>query len=301
MSITVSKTKNLQSLPMKPRQPTNEPAVPKPVAPTAGWVRGKSVAVAKMTTVAAAGPKLPPGYTGFQVKAARVLNASPTQQAAGNTASPVPGSAASLDKTKVGLPEVDLVVNGTFNLASKTGNRDASAGTIMRNGVVDCTGVLKTRGRGGVAVLENGKLVVLRQGGGSTAAELQAQIQKQFGVKAKDFMGGGALLIENGQKVSSDDLLTKQQFDQGGGGIDAQQMHQSDHTVVAQDRTGATYVLVAKAKSGAQIQEELLKAGFVSAVKFDGSSGFVAATQKGPVDGRSQGTNYTGLAVDVGP
>ncbi len=237
----------------------------------------------------------------FPIKAARVLNASPTQQAQGNTPSPVPGSPASLDKSKSGLPEVDLVVNGTFNLTRSTGERDASAGTIVRNGKLDTTGVAKTHGRGAVAVLDNGKLVVLRQNGSASLADLQAQAVKQFGSKVKDFMGGGALVIENGRKVSSDDLLALQKFDQGSGGIDAQQMRQSDHTVIAQDKNGNAYVLVAENKSGAQIQDELMRAGFANAVKFDGSSGFVAVTPKGSVDGRPQGTNYTGLAIDVGP
>jgi hypothetical protein len=279
--------------------PSTQPAA----APiSAGWVRGKSAAGATQAVASVKMPTLPAGYSGFQVKAARVLNASPSQQAKGNTPSPVPGSADSLDKAKVGLPQVDLVVNGTFNVSSKSGNRDASAGTIMRNGRLDASGIEKTRGRGAVAVLDNGKLVVLRQGGGGTAAEIQSQVAAQFGSKAKDFMGGGALLIENGKKVSSEDLLTKQKFDQGeGGGINAQQMRRSDHTVVAQDKTGATYVVVAKDKTGAEIQEELFKAGFTNAVKFDGSSGFVATTPQGNVDGRYQGSNYTGLAVDVGP
>ncbi len=291
-----------------PRSKTGETAKPSPTAAqpastpiSAGWVRGKSATASTQAIASVKSPTLPPGYTGFPVKAARVLNASPTQQAKGNTPSPVPGSAASLDKSKVGLSKVDLVVNGTFNVAGKSGIRDASAGTIMRNGLVDATGIEKTRGRGAVAVLDNGKLVVLRQGGLSTAADIQAQVTKQFGMKAKDFMGGGALLVENGKKVSSEDLLTKQKFDQGEGGINAQQMRRSDHTVVAQDKSGATQVLVAKDKTAAEIQEELHRAGFTNVVKFDGSSGFVATTPKGNVDGRYQGSNYTGLAVEVGP
>jgi len=293
------------------RQPTAAASLPKPqnVLPggAARYVDSfemaratKQPATASVQRTAIVGPKVPAGYRVFTVDQARILNASPKQQAPGNTIDPMPGSADSLDKNKAHLPQVDLIVNGSFNIDNGPGTkREYAAGTVIRNGREDTGGLDKTLQRGAVAVLENGKMVVLRQQGSSKVEDIQAQAQKEFGSKVKDFMGGGALLIENGQKVSDDDLRNRQKFDQGDGGINAQQMRRADHTVVAQDKNGNTFVIVAENKTGAEIQDELFKAGFVKAVKFDGSSGFVAKNAAGNIDGRAQGTNVLGIAVKV--
>jgi hypothetical protein len=260
--------------------------------------------VASAQAVKAAPISVPAGFRAFQVGQARVLNASP-RQAQGNSRDPQPGTPLNqVDRRRLGLGQVDLVVNGTFNIDNGPGTRrEFPAGTIIRNGRLDAGGLPKTFGRGAMAVLQDGRVVVLRQGGSGKLEDIQKQLQARYGANARvrDFMGGGALLVENGRKVSDEDLRTRQQFDQGGGGINAQQMRRSDHAVVAQHRNGKTYVLVAKNKTGREIQDELLAAGFVNVVKFDGSSGFIARTGSGPVDGRAQGTNVIGIAVDVVP
>lgn len=276
---------------------------PRPLSNT-GVSTSQGAQVASAKAVKAASISVPAGFRAFQVGQARVLNASP-RQAQGNSRDPVPGTPLNqVDRKKLGLGQVDLVVNGTFNIDNGPGTRrEFPAGTIIRNGRVDAGGLPKTLGRGAMAVLQDGRVVVLRQGGSSKPEDIQKQVQGRYGANARvrDFMGGGALLVENGRKVSDEDLRVRQQFDQGGGGINAQQMRRSDHSVVAQHSNGQTYVLVAKNKTGREIQDELLKAGFVNVVKFDGSSGFIARTGSGPVDGRSQGTNVMGIAVDVVP
>jgi len=279
--------------PQRPRLPSNTGV---------GTSQGAQVASAK--AVKAAPISVPAGFQAFQVGQARVLNASPSQ-AQGNSRDPVPGTPLNqMDRQRLGLGQVDLVVNGTFNIDNGPGTRrEYPAGTIIRNGRVDTGGLPKTLGRGAMAVLQDGRVVVLRQGGSSKPEDIQKQLQCDYGanIRVRDFMGGGALLVENGRKVSDEDLRVHQQFDQGGGGINAQQLRRTDHSVVAQHRNGQTYVLVAKDKTGRQIQDELLAAGFVNVVKFDGGSGFIARTGSGPVDGRPQHLNVTGIAVDVVP
>jgi hypothetical protein len=264
----------------------------------------KGTQVASAQAVKAASISVPAGFRAFQVGQARVLNASP-RQAQGNSADPMPGTPVNqVDRKRLGLAQVDLVVNGTFNIDNGPGTRrEYPAGTIIRNGRVDAGGLPKTLGRGAMAVLQDGRVVVLRQGGSGKLEDIQKQVQARYGANARvrDFMGGGAMLVEGGNKVSNQDLRTRQQFDQGQGGINAQQMRRSDHTVVAQHKNGKTYVLVAANKTGKEIQDQLHAAGFVNVVKFDGSSGFIARTGSGPVDGRYQGTNVMGIAVDVVP
>jgi hypothetical protein len=109
-------------------------------------------------------------------------------------------------------------------------------------------------------------------------------------------MGGGALLIEKGQKVSSSDLFTKQHFDQGGHGLSAQQMRRANHTVVGIDAQGQAHVILAMNKTGKEIQDELLRAGYTAAVKFDGGSGFIAMDQHRVI---GRGSDSVGLRVMV--
>lgn len=162
------------------------------------------------------------------------------------------------------------VANGTFfDVSTRT-----PAGSVMRAGGNFERGVVKADERGSVAVLADGTLLLgLSKGGG-----LQ-RVEARFGAVAA-FMGGGALLVENGRKIGSDDLETDQLFDQvdfkkcraGEGGLAADQFWATNHTLIAV-RDGQAYLLVnEKPMDGATLQTKLRAAGFTTAVKFDGGS-----------------------------
>jgi hypothetical protein len=195
---------------------------------------------------------------------------------------------APLSAQKQGGAGYDAVLSGTFTV-----DYVQSAGPIVRDGKMDTMGHAKATHRGGMAVLQDGTVVVKRAQGRSEGA-----IQKHFGEDGnpvKDFMGGGALLVENGMAVSNQDLLQVQRFDQGGGGIRAQQMRATHHVLVG-IRDGQAFAIVAEGKSGAQMQSELLAAGFDAVVKYDGGSGGYSRDGAGGA-AEHRGTNSTGLGV----
>lgn len=189
---------------------------------------------------------------------------------------------------KQGAGGYDAVLSGTF-----TTDYVQSAGPMMRDGRMDTQGHAKAENRGGMAVLEDGTIVVGRADG-RTAEEVQAS----FGTadnRVRDFMGGGALLVEGGKAVSDKDLLTQQRFDQGGGGIQAQQMRTTHHVLVG-IRDGQAFAIVAVEKSGSQLQKDLLAHGFDAVVKYDGGSGAYARDGAGGAP-ELRGKNSTGLGI----
>lgn len=159
-------------------------------------------------------------------------------------------------------PRYDVVANGTFYAG-----RDP-VGPVVRDGKRDTGGYGMCAERGGVARLKDGSIVVGRTRGGK-----DDEVASAFGGTrenpVEEAMGGGALLIENGRAVSDKDLRERQNFKQGAGGIGAAQMRQTTHSLMG-IRDGQAYHVWAKAKSGAQIQKELLEAGFQSLVMLDG-------------------------------
>lgn len=220
------------------------------------------------------------GYLIYPVASLEVLNSAAKEN-------PDP----SLRATKTGPGGYDVVTSGTFYYG---GNNPA--GAVMRDGKLDTPGVDKAKNRGGLAVLEDGTIVIKRMQGNTSEA-----IQRTFGTeraKVEDFMGGGALLIEDGKKVTSEDLEKKQKFDQRGEsrgrGLSAQQMRQTNH-IVGGIRDGQCFMIVAKNKTGAQIQNDLFRFGFDSVIKFDGGSGFYARDQDG--EKGEPGRNPTGFGV----
>lgn len=218
------------------------------------------------------------GYLVYSVNSLNVLNAAASQN-----------KDQTLRQQKVGQGGYKLVTSGTFYYHN--GAQNVPAGAVMRDGVLDTPGVPKAAERGGIAVLKDGSIVLGRMTGSSSA-----DIQNRFGQPNNpvvDFLGGGALLIENGKIVSSEDLKSKQKFDQGGDGIYAQQMRKTDHIVVA-IRDGRCFVIVARNKTGKQIQEDLAQFGFDTVIKLDGGSGAYARDAAGQITG---GTNPTGLGI----
>jgi hypothetical protein len=206
------------------------------------------------------------GYLVYPLASLNALNSDPKARQPDR---PLPQQGAGAGKP------YDVVTNGGFTFDTPGRYHMNPAGPIMRDGHLDSAGLGKTAGRGGVAVLQDGSIVVGRQEGGK-AEQLQSRFGQE-GNPVSDFMGGGALLVENGKAVSGKDLFERQRFDQGaaastGNGLDAQQMRQTAHTVVG-IRDGQAWIVVPTNHSGRQIQSDLMSMGFDSVVKFDGGSG----------------------------
>lgn len=222
------------------------------------------------------------GYRVYPIESLKVLYANPK---ANNHDLP-------LSKQRVGEGGYDLVANGTYTLDYKN-----SAGAIIRNGVFDTTGTVEKPKRGSLAVLKDGTIII-----GRTLGCTEADIKNQFGQKdnpVKDFMGGAALLINNGEKVSGRELWQVEKFDNGVGkskdGFDAAQMRKTYHTVFG-IRKGQAYLIVTKTeKYGRNIQEDLIQAEFGSALKLDGGSG--RFLNDGKPEHGFKGTNTVGLGI----
>lgn len=260
-------------------------------SPAVSQPRGNAEAASKLTTLnsqrkgSPESTKPPPdlsalsrlGYVVYPIEQVEVLYAAAKK-----------GPDASLSAQKQGAGGYDAVLSGTF-----TTDYVQSAGPIMRNGQMDTQGHAKAQGRGGMAVLKDGSVVIGRADG-RTAEEVQGT----FGSKdnpVQDFMGGGALLVEGSKAVSDKDLYERQRFDQGGGGIRAQQMRTTMHVLVG-IRDGQAFAIVAKERSGAQMQKDLIAHGFDSVVKYDGGSGAYARDGAGGSP-EYRGKNSTGMGI----
>jgi len=217
---------------------------------------------------------LPPGYTVFPIESLRFVRAGRDP-----------------DLRQVPLTDdADLVANGTFyNNASTL----EPVGTLIQNREIVDSGYSKTRQRGGVAVLEDGKIIVCQQDGFSLVEIQDACAPGLAGVQ--HFMGGGGLLLLNGQKVSQDNLSNLQKFDQGGNGIDAEQFRNTSHTLVA-TRGNLAYIVLAIGKTGATMRDDFFAAGFSAVVKFDGGSGFYARNRDRTF---GSGANPSGLLAKI--
>jgi len=173
----------------------------------------------------------------------------------------------------------------------------------------DGQGKVTTDRRGGVAVLRDGKVVIGRQNGRSFQ-----QINRSFGGHVWDFMGGGAMLLENNRLVDTTDLFEQQGFvDQQSGrvlynkdgtprtGFAAGQFVNAQHTLVG-IKTGQAYLIVSPNRDGRQIQRELKQDGFSHAVMFDGGRGFYFTDGKTEIMGRKgvkDWGNSLGLCVQL--
>lgn len=182
----------------------------------------------------------------------------------------------------------DIVVSGTF-FDHRTRK---PLGSIVRGGRMDVMGVPKTARRGAVAVLQDGTVLL-----GESAGVSLADIQRRFSQPRNtvvNYVGGGALLVHGGRPVSSQHLAVVERFDQRGSGLGATQFRNTDHVVLGVAR-GQLYAIVAIAKSGAQIQRDLVAMGFDSAVKFDGGSGCYSSLP----GYQCKATNPSGFGVRV--
>jgi Phosphodiester glycosidase len=177
----------------------------------------------------------------------------------------------------------EALANGTFFAAPKPGAPIGPVGPVVVNGVSRSQGFTQA-GRGAIVVSKgqggDDVVRVVRQPAGRTPEEIRGAFPNM-----RDFMGGGALLIEDGRAVSTDDLLTRQQFrnpsrtgDKPAGtnqGLHAAQMNSAYHTLIGV-RNGTAYLLINKTKkTGSQIQRDLCEQGFDDVVMFDGGRAFV--------------------------
>jgi hypothetical protein len=145
---------------------------------------------------------------------------------------------------KNGNPSYDVFTNGSY-----TSGGISPVGPLMLNGKLVTLGAEKTYGRGGVAVLQDGSVVVGRlknpdksdvaniiqksfsavlQHGSVVVGRLKNPdkldksdlaniIQKSFSKennKVVSFIGGGALVVEEGKVVPNSNLFCSQNFDQ---------------------------------------------------------------------------------------
>jgi hypothetical protein len=236
----------------------------------------------------------PPTYFVYQIKKLNVINADGR----------VKGHDKSLSEYTPDDRGCDLITNGSFT--TKVLNKPGifPAVSVMRKGKPENDGQPKTWGRGAVAVLDNGTLIVGRQQPlrpglrpGQIQSQLIGSINEVFGEAGHpvvDFMGGGALLIENRVKVESADLYNRHRFDNGGQGLSAEQfVGNKDHTLVGVS-SGQAFLIIARGTTGRKVQEDLYRAGFSSVVMFDGGGGFYWHDTKGH---KVEGSNVLGFCI----
>lgn len=209
---------------------------------------------------------------------------------------------------QAGGPLPDFVTNGTFY-----DGQGYVMGLTLRHGILDqliSTGT-KYYSRGIFTQLEDGTFNICYgawNGPPMDADELAARCGVK-GARPREALGGGALLLHRGQRACSEnsvaapcdaevDLSQVQRFDNGGVGIDASQFRKTQHTVAAL-RDGHAYLAWPKdgagGRSGRQIQNDFLAAGFSDAVKFDGGSGFFVRGNGNLKAGT--GSNSSGILV----
>ena len=243
---------------------------------TLSTVRTSLTALAVILTLstAAVAAGLPHGWVDTQVSKLSVRNSGSSGKSGHSHPDAAPSAAA--------MKGWDVLLGGTFS------DYKNPLGALMRNGHLDTPGVDKCKTRGGVAVLASGAVVVCRMNGNNASA---IEAACGHGGKVVDFVGGGALLVEGHKAVSSSDLLKRQLFDSGAGGLHSQQMHRSDQSVVAM-KGGKAHLIFALNATGEEIQSHLVAAGFEAAVKFDGSSGFLGRTSAGAVGAQGKNPTY---------
>lgn len=222
------------------------------------------------------------GYRVFALERVRVMNTDPE----------VNGPDPAWHAIQLGK-EADALINGTFTYDLPQRFHMNPVGSVLRGGVQEAVGLDRAEQRGGLAVLSDGSVVVGRSQGNG-----EHEIHAVYGegeLTVRDFMGGGAMLVEYGQPVSTHDLREVQGFTSGQGGINATQLQRSDHTVFG-IRRGQCFAVWARAKTGRDIRTDLLQMGFTAVVKFAGGSAAFLRDKQGF---HAQGTNSVGFGLKV--
>ncbi len=183
-----------------------------------------------------------------------------------------------------------VIFSGTFTF------KNIPTASIIRNGVLDGLGGKKSNKRGGLAILNDNTIIIGRTNG-QTLEEVNQNFSRN-GIAVRDFMGGGALLIENGITLSSlDDLFCIQQFDQGGKGIKCGQMRKTNHLLFI-ERDDIIYAVIAKNKKGKTIVLDLENLGIDNLIKYDGGSGIYVRDNKNK-EIKYEGYNSTGFLATI--
>lgn len=180
----------------------------------------------------------------------------------------------------------NLRVTGTFQSYSH-GASGGIVGTVMRANRNEVDYVIrpdsKVYKRGGLAVLENGQMVICQPWKSGRPLDKRA-LTEVCGRDAKSqvvqFMGGAATLITNGRRACDGatpkgcdktvDITQVQKFQ----GITEGELRNEDHLIFATQGKRAFVIWSDRNVNGRDIQDSLCEAGFDNAIKFDGSSGF---------------------------
>ena len=189
-----------------------------------------------------------------------------------------------LHRQPIGRRGHDVVLSGTYRRLMPEQGGIVPMGAVMRNGGLDTAGARAAAARGAMATLRDGTIVIGRASGSTLEA-----IQDQFGQPKNpvvQFMGGGGLLIEEGRRVSQQDLLLSQRFHGKPGGFQASQMQVGQHAILG-IRKGQCFAIAAFNKNARSIQDDLFQSGFGSVVKFSRGGSFFLNDGKHRVDGRN--------------
>ena len=194
--------------------------------------------------------------------------------------------------------------------ASYTNGGTTPVGPIMLGGKLVVTGGDKTLGRGGVGVLQSGKIFLGRLKFTNTdkdaATDETNSIQTSFSKgsdKVVDFIGGGALALEAGIVSSESDMFSSQKFfdkdhnSAHGEGYDSAQLRGA-RTRVAIGSIGSRFELIIISGMDSVMAANALKSTYANLVIFDGGNGFWAHDNKGyNSPPTAVGANSTGFGV----
>ncbi len=183
----------------------------------------------------------------------------------------------------------EIVTSGTFFFNC------APLGTVITNNQKPLeTKEPKAIKRGGVAVLKSG-VINLKQCNSNSVEKIKElfcdnpvigditfpEISERDEVS--EFLGGGGLLVDNGKKISSQELFIVQLFDQikdpkkkaNKDGIEADQFRKTYHIVIAEydELVYLIFPAYKHYKKGFNLQEDLCELGFSYVIKFDGGKG----------------------------
>jgi len=221
------------------------------------------------------------GYFIYMVDTVQVLNADPWTRLAD-----LP-----LIHQEMGPKGFDVVLSGPDSILEPGKWPHPPMGPVMRNGHHDTDGA-RGHFRGLVAVLDNGSIIVDKASGAS-----QKDLVSRFSEKGnplRDVCGGGALIVENGRKVSNIELMREQLYGGNPGGIHSKPMAHGTHVIFG-IRKGRAVAALCWAKSGIQIQEDFMSLGFTAVVKFATGSAVYLNDQEYVMTGQ----NGVGLGIKL--